>query len=154
MEDAQIRHMEANDLDQVISIALSLPDAPFWPPLAYANALDPDARPRRVALVAVCPRLGTILGFSVASLVPPEAELEIIGVAAASQRQGLGQRLFRALAVELGAAGVRDLLLEVRASNRAALGFYRSLGFGQTALRPGYYVDPVEDAVLMRLRLE
>ena len=74
-------------------------------------------------------------------------------MAVASQRRGLAQRLFHALAIELGAAGVRDLLLEVRASNRAALGFYRSFGFGQTGLRPGYYADPVEDAVIMRLTL-
>ena len=74
-------------------------------------------------------------------------------MAAESQRRGLGRRLFHALAAELRAAGVTELVLEVRASNRPALGFYRSLGFARTGLRRGYYADPVEDAVLMRLPL-
>ncbi len=156
MDDVQIRRMAVPDLEQVISIALSLPDAPHWPQSAYLNALNLDATPRRIALVAIAaahPRPGAIFGFTVASLLPPQAELETIAVAAASQRRGLGQRLFRQLASELRAAGVRDLLLEVRASNPAALGFYRSLGFGLTGLRTRYYTDPVEDAALMSLPL-
>jgi len=39
----------------------------------------------------------------------------------------------------------------VRASNRPALAFYRSAGFGQAGLRRAYYIDPIEDALLMRL---
>jgi ribosomal-protein-alanine N-acetyltransferase len=48
---------------------------------------------------------------------------------------------------------VREVLLEVRRSNVAAQGFYRSVGFVEEGRRPGYYADPIEDAVLMRLRL-
>ena len=65
----------------------------------------------------------------------------------------MGRRLFSALAGELRLAGVRDVVLEVRASNGAALGFYGSLGFGETGRRTRYYADPIEDAVLMGLRL-
>ena len=158
MEDVQIRRMTAADLEQVMEIAASLPDAPHWPQSAYANALNPDSTPRRIALVIVpaasAPKPSAVLGFTVASLLPPQAELETIAVAAASQRRGLGRQLFHALANELQSAGAREVALEVRASNRAALGFYRSLGFGQTGRRPRYYTDPVEDAVLMSLLLE
>jgi ribosomal-protein-alanine N-acetyltransferase len=59
--------------------------------------------------------------------------------------------LFEALAIDLRAAGILEIILEVRASNRPALAFYRSAGFGQAGLRRAYYVDPIEDAVLMRL---
>jgi ribosomal protein S18 acetylase RimI-like enzyme len=48
---------------------------------------------------------------------------------------------------------VSELTLEVRASNRAALGFYRAQGFEETGRRPRYYADPEEDAVLMGLNL-
>jgi ribosomal protein S18 acetylase RimI-like enzyme len=41
----------------------------------------------------------------------------------------------------------------VRASNHPALAFYRALGFVKTSLRPSYYADPIEDAVLMHLPL-
>jgi len=87
----------------------------------------------------------------VASLLPAQAELESIAVAAGSQQRGLGRMLFEALAIDLRAAGILEIILEVRASNRPALAFYRSAGFGQTGLRRAYYVDPIEDAVLMRL---
>ncbi len=149
--------MSAADLEQVISIAAILPDAPHWPQSAYLNALNPDARPRRIALVIVIaaadPKLSAVFGFTVASLLPPKAELETIAVAAGSQRGGLGRRLIHALAGELREGGAHEILLEVRASNRAALAFYRSVGFVETALRPRYYADPVEDAVLMSLTL-
>jgi ribosomal-protein-alanine N-acetyltransferase len=154
---ANVRLMKAADLEQVISIAASLPNAPHWPQSAYANALNPDSTPRRIALVivpaAADPTQSAILGFTVAGLLPPLAELETIAVAPASQQCGLGRQLFQALARELRAVGVRDLLLEVRASNRAALAFYRSLGFVETGHRPRYYADPIEDAVVMNLTL-
>jgi ribosomal-protein-alanine N-acetyltransferase len=93
-----------------------------------------------------------VAGFAVASLLPPQAELESIAVALAAQRQGLARRLFAVLADELQAAQVTEVLLEVRASNQPALGLYQRLGFAETGRRPRYYHDPVEDAVLMHLR--
>jgi ribosomal-protein-alanine N-acetyltransferase len=58
------------------------------------------------------------------------------------------------MAVELKQAQIREVTLEVRASNHPALALYRSLGFVETGRRPRYYVDPVEDAVLLSLELE
>lgn len=145
--------MTAADLVQVLAIARCLLDAPHWPQSAYLNAIDSKSTPRRIALVAAEPHAGSVVGFTVASLLPPQAELETIAVAAENQRQGLGKQLFRALAVALKGAGANELLLEVRPSNRPALAFYGSLGFVQSGLRPGYYADPIEDAVLMRLPL-
>ena len=95
-----------------------------------------------------------VVGFAVASLLPPEAELETIAVASTAQRHGLARRLFVELAAKLVAAQITEVFLEVRASNQPALGLYRGLGFAETGRRARYYHDPVEDAVLMRLRLE
>lgn len=148
-----IRPMAASDLDRVLAIAQGLPEAPHWPQSAYLNAINPEFTPRRIALVAAGPQPGSILGIAVASLLPPQAELESIAVAPESQRLGLGQSLFQALAAELKAAGVAEIVLEVRASNQSALAFYGALGFARTGLRSGYYADPIEDAVLMTLPL-
>lgn len=147
--EIQIRRMAAADLARVMEIAASLPDAPHWPQSDYERALNPERTPRRIALAAAEQQSGGVQGFTVARLVPPQAELETIAVAAGSQRRGMGRQLFHALTGELRSAGVRDLLLEVRASNRAAQEFYRALGFVETGRRTGYYADPVEDAVLM-----
>ena len=152
-EGVPIRPMTEADLAGVMAIAASLPDATHWPESAYRVALNPESSPRRIALVAAGPQFGEIRGFAVASLLPPQAELETVAVEPRSQRRGLGRLLFDELVSRLRAGGASEIDLEVRASNRPALSFYRSLGFVRTGLRRGYYADPVEDAVLMRLHL-
>jgi ribosomal-protein-alanine N-acetyltransferase len=139
--------MRREDVARVMEIAAGLEGAPQWPETAYAAALEPVGL-RRIALVA----LGAegVAGFAVASVVGAEAELESIGVDAASQRRGLGTRLLEALAGELLGAGAEELFLEVRAGNERALGLYRRTGFVETGRRMGYYAEPKEDAVLMR----
>jgi ribosomal-protein-alanine N-acetyltransferase len=148
-----IRRMTQADLRRAREIADALPQAPHWPMGAYLNALNPEAIPRRVALVADDSQTGAPIGFAIASLLPPEAELETIAVAAEFQRRGVARRLFSGLATELRVAQVTKVMLEVRASNHPALALYRSLGFVETARRPRYYVDPQEDAVLLTLSL-
>lgn len=149
----EIRRMAATDLAQVLAIAESLSEAPHWPPSAYFAAIDPDATPRRIALVATGLQSGSVLAVAVASILPPKAELETIAVAPESQRQGIGRQILTALMDALKAVGVDELLLEVRSSNLPAIALYRAQGFVQSGLRPGYYLDPVEDAVLMGLSL-
>jgi ribosomal-protein-alanine N-acetyltransferase len=104
-------------------------------------------------LIAETPLSGVILGFAVASLLPPQAELETIAVATKWQRRGVARRILTAMTEELRKAMITEVLLEVRASNSAALAFYRALGFAIAGRRPLYYADPIEDAVLMELRL-
>jgi len=145
--------MTPADVPRVMAIASSLPEAPRWPVSAYLDALNPESTPRRIALVAAGSEPENIEGFAVASLLPPQAELETIAVAFQNQRQGIGRLLFDALLLELHKEGVAKVALEVRASNRAAMAFYRSAGFGQKGIRRSYYVDPVEDAVCLGLRL-
>ena len=155
MSDAvRIRRMSEADLEQVMAIAASLKDAPHWQRDAYLQALDEGAAPGRIALIAEDSETGIVTGFAVACLLSPQAELESIAVAEAERRRGIGRKLFFRLVEELTVAGVREVLLEVRASNQRARDFYRSLGWNETGIRPRYYADPEEDAVLMSLKLE
>lgn len=147
-----VRRLVASDLDRVLEIAKGTRHAPVWPRQAYEQALDSDAQPRRVALVAEGSESG-LAGFAVARVTAPEAELESIVTALVHQRRGVARELFSALKNELRRQGVHEVSLEVRAGNHAAQGFYRFLGFGQEGLRRAYYAEPVEDAVLMRLRI-
>lgn len=150
-ENMQIRRMTVADVARVLEIAASLPESPRWLESAYLDALNPELTPRRIALVVA--GLEEVEGFAVASLLPPQAELESIAVAAGSQLRGLARMLFDALFNDLRAEGVIEITLEVRASNHAALEFYRRAGFVKTCTRRAYYADPVEDAVIMRLDL-
>ncbi len=149
-EDAfQVRFMTATDLDRVTEIAAALPEAPHWPRAAYTAALTPGATPRRMALVAEHGSTGSLAGFAVVSLMPPESELESIAVDPGFQRRGVARALWTALADALQGAEVDRILLEVRASNVRAQVFYCALGFVEAGRRARYYVDPVEDAVIM-----
>jgi ribosomal-protein-alanine N-acetyltransferase len=148
---ARIRRMSPEDLDRVMEIAASLKEAPHWTCANYAAVLDPAATPRRIALVTDGGQAGQVVGLAVASLIPPQAELETIAVDTHFQRSGLARGLFAELAGRLALGGVTEVILEVRASNQAALGLYRRLGFVETGRRPRYYQAPAEDAVLMRL---
>jgi len=162
-EDMVIRPMQRSDVARAVEIAASLAHAPHWPSGAYWAALDATASPRRIALVAerlltvepgsmASAQVSVLVGFAVASVIPTQAEIETIAVAAEEQRRGTGGRLLRALLDELRPMGVTEVLLEARASNQPALRLYTALGFRQTGVRPRYYDDPQEDAVLMVLQ--
>jgi len=150
----KIAPLEESNLARVIQIAELLEEAPRWSPTNYATLISKSPSIRRIALVATDANTDEVVGFVVACPIPPDAELESIGVAEGFQRQGIGRRLMDALIRDLRQSRIERLLLEVRASNQSALAFYRSLGFVQTGLRPRYYADPVEDAVQMQLKLD
>lgn len=144
-----IRPMQASDVDRVLEIAKSLTQAPRWPREMYETAVRPGGAPRRLALVAEEPESATVIGFAMASMVLPEAELETIGVSSESQRRGVGRRLLEEIGRILAGAGVTKVILEVRESNSAARRLYRAAGFDETGNRPSYYIDPKEDALIM-----
>jgi len=84
-------------------------------------------------------------------LVGAEAHVMTLAVRPEHRRRGHARALVAAalgLATERGAA---EAHLEVRPTNAAALGLYRSLGFVEAGRRPRYYGD--EDALLLTLKL-
>jgi tRNA threonylcarbamoyladenosine biosynthesis protein TsaB len=151
--DCTIRGMRESDIEIVHKLAGELKDAPHWPASVYLAALDSNRLPRRIALVAERLPEGEIIGFAIANLIAPHAELESIAVRTDWQRKRIGRSLLAELASEARAAAMGEFLLEVRASNLTAREFYSSLGWRETGKRSRYYVDPEEDAILLSLVL-
>jgi len=149
----RIRRLAQADLPDVLKIVENAEGAAHWPRGTFVEMLSGEFLSRRIALVATVAGASEVIGFAVASLILPEAELENIAVARAHQRRRIGHCLLSELAGELAKAGVETLHLEVRVSNEAAIGLYRLFGFIERGRRTRYYSDPVEDAVLMTLRL-
>lgn len=88
-------------------------------------------------------------GFAIFWLVADEVHVLNVATDGSSRRRGVGRYLMQAV-VDFGRAHrCRLATLEVRRSNEAALGLYTSLGFRQVGLRPQYYADNREDAVVM-----
>jgi ribosomal-protein-alanine N-acetyltransferase len=93
---------------------------------------------------------GEVLGYVVALVVGPEAEIADLAVAPEARRQGIGRALLSGALAELKAAAVRTVYLEVRESNRGARTLYEAYGFESVGRRRGYYRSPVEDALVLR----
>ena len=96
-----------------------------------------------------------LLGFAIVQQILDEATLHDICVSPNAQGQGLGKRLLTYIIEQAKEAGAVVMMLEVRASNHAALALYERLGFTESGRRKGYYptVDGREDAILMDLVL-
>ncbi len=168
--------MRPENIAGVIALAAGEPTAPHWPAAEYHRMLDVIAASpaRRGAWVLLLDthrqagarrlpgrergsraanRDGSIAGFSMASHVAGICDLEAVVVNAAWRGRGYGQALVEAAAAWGDGLGASRLELEVRASNTAALRLYRRMGFATDGLRPGYYRNPEEGAVLMSLDL-
>ncbi|HZV08317.1 MAG TPA: GNAT family N-acetyltransferase [Novosphingobium sp.] len=79
-----------------------------------------------------------VAGFALVRSLFDEAELLLFAIDAAWQRQGLGRRLLEDVLAQARSAGIRRMLLEVRAGNKAEQ-LYRTLGFAPIGRRAGYY---------------
>lgn len=101
-----------------------------------------------VFLVAVAAE--AVLGYLVAWMAGPEAEILNVAVAADVRRQGSARALLTEALATLGRAGVTSVFLEVRPSNAAARRLYAAAGFREVGRRRGYYATPREDALVLR----
>jgi len=97
---------------------------------------------------------GGIRGFLVARHVVGDLEILNFAVSPASRRQGVGAALLAEALHWSKAFRPGKAILEVRASNLAALQFYEKHGFKPTGRRLQYYTAPIEDALVLALRLE
>lgn len=89
----------------------------------------------------------TAVGFLSCWCVAGEAEINNICVLPEYRRRGVARAMFGRIFEEVPDA--ERWVLEVRASNGAAIGLYESLGFVRAGLRKGFYRDPEEDALIM-----
>lgn len=135
--------MESRHVESIIEIQSSSPEVAQWTAWDYSRV----ARGEMAGWVAE--DNGEAVGFLVARRVESDIEILNFGVRPESRRSGIGGMLLR-VALEWGAElHAEKALLEVRASNVAALQFYEHRGFQIVGRRPRYYVSPVEDALLL-----
>ena len=146
MSEPVTRKMELEDIPAVAELERSIFADP-WPEAAFAREVDEGRTswPR----VAVHPEPGAILAYLVGWFVADEAHLANLAVQPRSRRRGLAQRLVNELVDEGSRRHSRFVLLEVRRSNRAAKAFYGKNGFYPVTVRPRYYRDNGEDAIVM-----
>jgi ribosomal-protein-alanine N-acetyltransferase len=143
--------MRAADLDAVVAIEAS--SAPHGAVGAPASRI-PEELSRAWSRVWVAREAdGSVRGFLLAWHVADEVHVLDVVTHLAFRRRGVGRSLVaHAIAFAVSSAA-RIVLLEVRRSNAAAIGLYRSAGFYAVRIRRDYYPDH-EDAIEMLLALD
>jgi len=139
-----VESMRLEDLDAVHAIERASFSTP-WPPHAYRSELEAN----RLASYLVVRAADTIVAFGGLWLMVDEAHITTFAVHPAWRRRRIGERLILALldlAIERHAT---DATLEVRLSNLPARRLYEKYGFRPVGVRPGYYSDDQEDALIM-----
>jgi len=94
---------------------------------------------------------GRIAAMLVLWFVVDEAHIATIATHPDFRRRGIGERLMMTALASARQEGARRAFLEVRAGNLGAQAMYVKYGFTVDGVRPRYYKDNNEDAILMSL---
>jgi ribosomal-protein-alanine N-acetyltransferase len=151
--ELSIRRMAVSDLEHVMRVER----------LAFKNPWSAELFQRELShdwstiLIAAPPGTGpgepSIFGFLIYWVVHDEVHILNIATDPLHRRKSVARRLMMATLEQSRARGARLVTLEVRRSNLPATTLYRDLGFRAVGIRPNYYADEGEDAVVMNLEL-
>ena len=142
-----IRRVESCDVEAILAIQAVSPEIAQWTLWDYERV----ARGEMAGWVAG--EAGQVIGFLIARQAGSDIEILNLAVRTDARRRGAGAAL---LAEVMGWARVihaERVLLEVRASNQAALRFYERHHFQAIGRRERYYVAPPDDALVLTLKL-
>jgi ribosomal-protein-alanine N-acetyltransferase len=140
----RIRPMTVADLPAVQLIERSSFTTP-WPPQAYRQELEAN----RLAAYLVGEIGEEVVAYGGVWLMVDEAHVTTFAVHPRYRRRGIGERLLLSLLDLSIARRAREATLEVRLSNLAARRLYEKYGFRPVGIRPRYYSDNQEDALIM-----
>ena len=151
---ATIRAMDAEDLPTVLAIESESHPAP-WAEKIFVEELGREwARLSVVEVTSDGDDPSEVVAFCNYWLVADELHLLNICCASAHRRQGYAQSLLQHMIAVARERECRLITLEVRTSNAPAIKMYEGHDFKASGVRPGYYADNQEDALVMLLHLE
>ncbi len=146
-----LRRMRVGDIPQVYALdvkSFSLP----WPERSYRYEVEENDHSRPWVMEDPSTTPARIVGMIVVWLILDEAHVATIAVHPDYRRRGIGQHLLANALLGAQKEGAALAYLEVRRSNSGAQALYERFGFVVDGVRPRYYVDNGEDAILMSLR--
>ena len=138
----EIRPLAYADLPQVIAIERRA----FPTPWSLAMFVLELSKPSGICLAAL--EDGVMVGYLVCSRYDTVWHLMNVAVEPPKQRQGIASALLEQL-FEQADRPNEQYTLEVRTSNDPAIALYEQFGFQSAGVRPGYYHDNKEDALIM-----
>jgi ribosomal-protein-alanine N-acetyltransferase len=145
LDDVRIRLAQAADLAGVLEVERACFPSP-WTEGMFAEELKNDWS--NMWVVEAGPE-GKIVAFTVFWVAYDEVHVLNIAVLPASRRRGLARKLMEGIVAFAESRDSSHIVLEVRPSNTGAQRLYQEFGFRPVGLRPNYYADNGEDAILM-----
>lgn len=144
-----IREMELIDLDRIMDIEMDAFTTPW-----SRNAFSKEITENMLAKYIVVEIEGIVAGYAGIWLILDEGHITNIAVAKEYRGQGIGKFLMMGLIDYCKKQGIPNMTLEVRKSNIIAQNLYKKYGFLECGIRPNYYADDHEDAVIMWKTIE
>jgi len=148
MTELKIRAMKPRDKEAVVAIENDVFSDP-WPDFAFDRK---NNDPNHKFIVAQSDK--KIVGYAAYFVDLGEARLTNIAVASDCRRKSIAKSLLNYILDSVKKADCRFIFLDVRPTNKAAIDLYRKYGFEDAYIRPGYYDNPREDAIVMMKSLE
>ncbi|MFS8514813.1 MAG: ribosomal protein S18-alanine N-acetyltransferase [Planifilum fulgidum] len=142
------RPMQLSDLPVIMEVEQASFPTP-WPRQAFYNELMHN----RFARYSVIQVDGRVVGYCGLWLLLDEAHITNIAIHPQFRGRGLGESLLSYVMQRAREWGAGKMTLEVRVSNTIAQRLYKKLGFEPSGIRPRYYTDNQEDAIIMWVTL-
>lgn len=143
LQGALIRPMRKEDIFQVSQIEkLSFPTP--WSCGIFSSELDK----KTLTFYYVMEYQDEVIAYTGYWKLANEAHLVNLAVYPAFRRKGLGSKLLKYVLEKAQNQGLDTITLEVRRFNLAAQKFYERFDFKKVAIRPSYYVETGEDALV------
>jgi ribosomal-protein-alanine N-acetyltransferase len=132
---------DVNDVHRIERASFPVP----WPDYAFRQEIQTN----RLAHYLVVKAATETVAYGGLWMMVDEAHITTFAVLPQWRRHGIGGRLMMEMFHIARDLRARVMTLEVRLSNAAARGLYAKFGFRPVGIRPRYYSDNGEDALIM-----
>ena len=152
MTSYEIRSMTKEDIPQIARIEKMVFPSP-WSEAAFRSELNDNAMAAYLVLTEEA-RSKEVLAYGGLWKIFDEGHITNIAVRPQDQGKKLGKMILHAMIQWAWANELSHVTLEVRINNEKAINMYKKAGFEDAGIRPGYYDDGGEDAIIMWLHRE
>ena len=145
LKTVTIKRMSKEDIDGVIAIEEKAYGEHHWSKDSFMQELSNDL----AWYYSLFNDEGKLVAYAGTWHILEEAHITNIAVDADERRKGYGEVLLKHILDDCYKEKIKYLTLEVRKSNKPAIGLYEKYGFTSFGLRKKYYQDNNEDALIM-----
>lgn len=143
-KDLIIRRAEERDVEEIAELEKICFNDPW-----SIESVRSDVLENKLSFYIVVEISGNVAGYMGIWNILDEGHITNVAVDPRFRRKHIASAMMDVMLEVTGSAGIKKHTLEVRTGNIKAIKFYEKYGFKGTAIRPGYYEDNGEDALIM-----